>query len=90
MAEILETLMVIAFGLSWPNNIIKSWRARTTQGKIIMFLYFVFIGYLCGISAKLVSGHINYVFVFYILNSIMVLIDITLYYRNMKLDKRTG
>ena len=33
IAEILETLMIISFGISWPLNILKSYRSRTTKGK---------------------------------------------------------
>jgi hypothetical protein len=86
MAQIMEMLMLICFGISWPVNILKSYRARTTRGKSILFLFFVLIGYYCGIAAKFFSGTINYVLVFYIINSIMVAIDIFLYFRNRKLD----
>ena len=87
MAEILEALMVISFGLSWPMNIIKSLRAKTTKGKSIMFLMLIEFGYVCGIISKLVSGNITYVFIFYVLNLLMVFTDIMLYFRNRKLEK---
>ena len=87
MAEILEALMVISFGLSWPMNIIKSLRAKTTKGKSIMFLMLIEFGYVCGIISKLVSGNITYVFIFYALNLLMVFTDIMLYFRNRKLEK---
>jgi hypothetical protein len=87
MAELCEALMIVSFGISWPANIIKSWRVRTTKGKSLVFLSFVLFGYLCGIAAKLVSRNINYVFVFYILNFIMVGMDIGIYFRNRKLDR---
>ena len=89
MAEILEALMVISFGLSWPMNIIKSLRAKTTKGKSIMFLMLIEFGYVCGIISKLVSGNITYVFIFYVLNLLMVFTDIMLYFRNRKLEKAT-
>ena len=31
-AEILETLMIISFGISWPTSIHKSYTARSTHG----------------------------------------------------------
>jgi len=34
----------------------------------------------------MLSGRITYVFIFYIINSIMVAIDILLYFRNKQLD----
>ena len=40
MSEFLEALMVIAFGISWPMNIVKSVRARTAKGKSFLFLIF--------------------------------------------------
>ena len=33
MSELLEIFMVVSFGASWPFNVIKSYRARTTKGK---------------------------------------------------------
>ena len=86
MAEILEAAMVILFGVSWPTSIIKSYRARTAKGKSLLFLCFIFFGYVCGITAKIISGNITYVFAFYVLNLLMVGTDIALYYRNRRLD----
>ena len=86
MPQIFETLMLVFFGISWPTNIVKSYKVRTTKGKSILFLFFVLTGYFCGIAAKISSGAINYVVVFYIINSIMVSIDIILYFRNRALD----
>jgi len=86
MPQIFEILMLVFFGISWPTNIIKSYKTRTARGKSILFLYFVLIGYFCGITAKIVSGSVNYVLIFYIINSIMVSIDISLYFRNRALD----
>ena len=87
MAEILEALMVISFGCSWPMNIIKSLRAKTTKGKSLMFLLLIEFGYVCGIISKLVSGNITYVFIFYVLNLLMVGTDIALYFRNKGIEK---
>lgn len=78
--------MVISFGISWPTSIIKSYRARTAKGKSLLFLCFIFFGYVCGIAAKILSGSITYVFAFYVLNLLMVGADIVLYFRNRRLD----
>jgi len=86
MSQLLEALMVIVFGISWPTSIVKSFRSRTATGKSILFLCLVFLGYLLGVASKLVSENITYVFVFYILNMTMVGIDICLYFRNKRLD----
>ena len=38
MAEILEIIMIVSFGASWPMNVMKSYKARTAKGKIVAFL----------------------------------------------------
>lgn len=86
MSEFLEACMVVSFGISWPMNIIKSLRTRSAKGKSLPFLLFIFAGYICGIASKLISGNITYVFVFYVLNLLMVGTDIVLYFRNRRLD----
>jgi uncharacterized membrane protein YczE len=86
MGQFFEALMVISFGISWPMNIIKSFKARTAKGKSLFFLWFILFGYFCGIVSKLLSGAITYVFVFYVINFIMVTVDIVLYFRNSALD----
>ncbi|GHT35964.1 hypothetical protein AGMMS49574_26700 [Bacteroidia bacterium] len=87
MIQILEALMIVSFGISWPVNIIKSYHARTTKGKSIFFLIFILFGYICGIAAKILSGTMNYVLVFYCINMVMIVIDIMLYVRNYYFDK---
>jgi hypothetical protein len=88
MAEIFEALMVICFGISWPVSIVKSWKSETAKGKSLVFLCFILIGYLCGMISKIIAGKITYVFVFYVLNFIMVSVDLCLYFRNTKLDRQ--
>lgn len=87
MSELFEFFMVFCFGLSWPITIRKSWTARTARGKSILFSILVWVGYCCGVAGKLASGHITYVFAFYVINLISVTIDICLSVRNMRLDK---
>ena len=95
MAEILEVLMIVSFGISWPINAYKSYKARTTKGKSLAFLYLIFFGYIAGIASKFVNEAYMaaiaekwYVLFFYILNFIMVSLDLCLYYRNKALDKK--
>ncbi len=87
MSQLFEAAMVICFGLSWPTSIIKSYTSRTAKGKSIIFLCFVLVGYLFGIASKFLSGKLSYVVVFYIINLIMVSLDLCLYFRNRKLDQ---
>ena len=89
MAQVLEIMMVISFGLSWPNNIITSLKNKSTKGKSLPFLLLINFGYVCGIIAKLISNSIVwYVLFFYILNFIMVSIDLGLYFHYQKNEKR--
>ncbi len=94
MAEILEVVMIISFGCSWPLNVMKSWKARSTKGKSLSFLCLIFFGYIAGIASKLLNENYMaafrekwYVLFFYCLNLCMVGVDLALYFRNRKLDK---
>lgn len=86
MSDTLEAAMVILFGLSWPTSIYKSYQARTAKGKSLIFLILIFMGYFLGIVSKIVSGRLNYVTFFYILNVIMIVAELLLYKRNCRLD----
>lgn len=46
IAEILETVMILAFGLSWPLSIYKSVKSRTAKGKSLQFEIFIWLGYI--------------------------------------------
>lgn len=88
MSSLFEMLMVICFGVSWPLSVIKSYKARTTKGKSLPFLFAIWIGYVFGIIGKYISGNINYVLIFYYINIVMVSMDVLLYFRNLSLDKK--
>ena len=85
--HILEAGMLICFGVSWPFNIHKSWTSRTARGKSLVFGFCVIVGYLLGLTSKFISGDITYVVGFYVLDVIMVAIDLVLTFRNRRLDK---
>ena len=87
LASILEALMIISFGISWPINVSKAIRSRSTKGKSILFDYLIIMGYLCGLASKFISHTYNLAFYFYFPNIIMVTVDIIVYYRNRKLEK---
>ena len=97
MSEIFEIIMIVSFGASWPLNVYKSYKARTTKGKSLGFLCLIFFGYIAGIASKFTNeaymsqiGEKWYVLFFYVLNLIMVGADLCLYARNLKLDKENG
>ncbi len=81
MCSIFEVVMLVCFGAAWPVSICKSYRSRTTAGKSVVFLVIVEIGYAAGICFKL-TGTLDYVIALYVLNALMVLVDIGLYWRN--------
>ena len=94
MSEIFEIIMVVSFGASWPLNVMKSFKARTTKGKSLAFLLLIFFGYIAGITSKLINESYMasfatkwYVLFFYVLNFIMVGADLVIYIRNYRLDK---
>ena len=88
MSSILETLMLVCFGLSWPINLMKAYKARTAKGSSLFFILLIIIGYIAGILAKLVSGQINYVLIAYVFNLVMVSLNLLVYFRNTALDKK--
>ena len=96
MSELLEITMIVSFGASWPMNVMKSYKARTTKGKSLGFLCLIEFGYMAGIASKLMNEAYMaqfaskwYVLFFYVLNLIMVGCDLCIYYRNYRLDKKS-
>ena len=88
MAAIFETVMLVCFGLSWPINVIKAYKARTAKSTSLPFLLLIITGYVGGITAKLISGNITYVLAVYLLNLAIVLVNLGVYVRNVSLDKK--
>ena len=99
MTDLLEALMILCFGLTWPISIRKSWTSRTAKGKSLFFEIFLLVGYIFGIVRKVIlfanavsvsqsEGFLFYLsWFFYVLNFIEISIDVALYFRNVKLDK---
>ena len=98
--SVMETLMVICFGISWPINIIKAWKSKTAKGSSVLFYFFIWIGYIfamVGKMAMIIANSPNpwyetvkwYVMFFYVLNIIMVSAGIIIYLRNKWFDKRS-
>ena len=83
---ILEAIMLICFGMAWPFSIIKSFKSKSTNGKSIVFLIVLIIGYVAGIINKILYSN-DIVLYLYILNLSMVSIDAILWFRNKKYEK---
>lgn len=88
MSSILETIMLICFGFSWPLNVIKAYKAKTAKGTSLPFILLIIAGYIAGISAKLVTHQFNYVLIAYIVNLAIVSANVIIYFRNVSLDKK--
>lgn len=88
MGSILETMMLVCFGFSWPLNVIKAYKAKTAKGTSLPFILLIITGYIAGITAKIISGQINYVLIAYILNLAIVFLNVVIYFRNVSLDKK--
>lgn len=81
--SIFEAGMLICFGAAWPQNIAKSLKSKTTKGKSVSFLITILVGYVCGITNKILYSR-DIVLVLYIINFIMVAVDTGLYFYNKK------
>jgi len=87
MSSVFEAVMLLCFAAAWPAAIHKSWVSRTARGKSLLFLVIVFVGYMAGIAYK-VTGNLDRVVYMYGFNSCLVAIDLMLYVRNARLDRR--
>jgi hypothetical protein len=86
--SIFEIIMLVCFGAAWPVSILKSYRSRSNGGKSVVFLYIVFVGYIAGVLHK-IFFNFDLVIFLYILNGLMVFLDICIYYRNKMIALRT-
>lgn len=84
MVQIFECIMLLCFGISWPVSVYKSYTSRSTQGKSLIFMSAILIGYIAGITGKIISGNINYVLLVYVFNFLVVSIDFVLFFINRK------
>ena len=90
ISPILETIMLVCFGFSWPMNLIKAYKARTAKSTSLPFILLIITGYIAGICAKLASGNLNYVLIAYLLNLAIVSLNLVVYFRNAALDKKAN
>ncbi|MEG0071318.1 MAG: hypothetical protein RR671_03440 [Raoultibacter sp.] len=89
MAALLEAIMLICFGLSWPINAYKSYKSGTAVGSSWQFLALITFGYLVGIAAKFVGDSINWVLIVYVINLLCLSVNWAVYFRNRKRDAET-
>lgn len=88
--SVFEGIMLICFGASWPVSIAKTIKAKNPAGKSMIFLYLVFVGYVCGCFHKYYYAWSPFIWL-YAFNGVMVATDITLtHYYLMKLRKNSA
>ena len=86
IGQILEAAMLTCFGLSWPLNAYKNFKAGTAAGTSWQFILLITVGYLAGIAAKICSDTINWVLIVYLINLVFLAANWAVYFRNRRLD----
>lgn len=88
LAEILEFMMLFAFGFSWPFAILRTYRAKRVDGKSPAFMAIVLFGYMCGILAHVVEGTKLWLCVVYLVDMALVSTDLALYIHYSRRQKQ--
>lgn len=86
MTTFFESIMLICFGLSWPISVYKSLTSHSTAGKSPLFMVAILIGYLSGMTGKVIGGQFTYVLALYLLNFCVVSFDLILWIRNRRAE----
>ena len=96
ITDLLEAMMILCFGISWPLSLYRSYKSRTARGKSLFFEVFIWGGYVFGITRKIMIwkmaaaplGWLFYLSWFlYVLNIVEISLDVLLYFRNTRLDR---
>ena len=88
MADILETAMLVCFGCSWPLSVYKNIKARSARAMSLQFILLIITGYIAGITAKIMRGNFSYVLVMYIINLVIVSVNVVVYFINRRYDRQ--
>ena len=73
--SLFEIGMLVCFGIAWPVSIYKSLRSQSTEGKSLLFMTAVFIGYVSGVLHKIYYYYDAVVYL-YAFNGLMIFFDI--------------
>ena len=90
MSEILESVMLICFGLSWPVSVVKNIKAHTAKSMSLPFILLIITGYIAGISSKIINHNFSYVLVIYFFNLFVVSMNVVVYFINRNYDLHGG
>ena len=93
VAKVLEAIMIVLFGISWPFNLFKSIKTRSAKGKSILFLVLIDLGYIASITSKFFSETFVWstdwwIFMIYCINLSFVSADLVMYFINKNRDKK--
>lgn len=88
MTNFLEATMLICFGLSWPISVYKNIKSHSAKNMSLYFNLLIIIGYIAGICAKFYMHAFNYVLAVYVINLLIVSINLIVYFTNKKNDNR--
>jgi hypothetical protein len=93
IADIFEVLMLALFGFSWPINLSKSIKTKSTKGKSLLFLLLIDIGYIFGMLSKILNTDFDWankwwVFAIYVVNFSFVTADLFMYFINKNREKK--
>jgi hypothetical protein len=86
---IFEMIMLLCFGISWPFAIARTMRSKSVKGVSPIFYFALLVGYLSGITYKIFYC-LNYVIIFYSINTVMVLIQLILYFYYNSKEKKNS
>ena len=86
MSEVLESIMLICFGLSWPVSVVKNIKAHTAKSMSLPFILLIITGYIAGISSKIINHNFSYVLVIYFFNLFVVSMNVVVYFINRNYD----
>lgn len=90
MSQALEAGMLLCFGISWPMSLIKNIKSHTAKNMSIGFIVLIITGYISGIVAKLYSHTYGYVLAVYLLNLLIVSLNLVVYFVNRRLDRKAA
>ena len=88
MPELLEAIMLVCFGFSWPLNVYRNIKSHTAKGMSIAFILLIMTGYVAGITAKILCHNFSYVLAVYFINLAIVSVNLFVYFYNRKLDSK--
>ena len=90
VVAVLECIMLVCFGISWPISVYKSLKTHSTAGKSVAFTIAILVGYTAGIAGKISSGNLTYVLALYFINFAVVSFDLALYFVNRRREKENA